>query len=105
MTTRVGPSASDEARKGLPECRYGGEPVPRAARNQSFAPWSGPSPNLGSCPARDFFEQLADRERLKVQNLLDLMGERERVFNQQKFRNLRGQVWELKTTASRFTCF
>lgn len=61
--------------------------------------------DTGNCPARDFFNNLEERERAKAQALFDLMAERLLCTNQEKFRQLRGPIWELKTTNSRFLCF
>jgi hypothetical protein len=59
----------------------------------------------GRCPGRDFFGQLGERERHSAQALFDQIAEREQIFNTEKFRRLRGGIWELKPQGCRFTCF
>jgi hypothetical protein len=58
-----------------------------------------------SVPGFGLFESLDEREQQKAQALFDLVAERPMLTNLEKFRRLRREIWELKTTNSRFTCF
>lgn len=60
----------------------------------------------GDCPARTFYEALDEREKAKARALFDYLSDNQTLTNTEKFRKLKGsEVWELKTTNSRFTCF
>jgi len=59
----------------------------------------------GKMPARKFIEGMDIRERIRLETLLELMAENGRIQNIQKFRHLKGKIYEFKSDKNRTLCF
>lgn len=61
----------------------------------------------GSSPVGDFLDSLAASDRKKVDTLFELMGEKGRITNDQKFKKLEGsdKIFEFKSFQVRLLCF
>lgn len=61
----------------------------------------------GSSPVCEFLEELSEGDRKKVDTLFELMGEKGRITNDQKFKKLEGtkQIFEFKSFQVRLLCF
>lgn len=61
----------------------------------------------GSCPVEEFLEQLSNSDRRKVDSLFELMGEKGKITNDQKFKKLEGSdgIFEFKSFQIRLLCF
>lgn len=60
----------------------------------------------GSCPAGDFLDSLSAAERRKVDVLFELMGDRGKIFNPEKFKKLSASdgLFEFKSHQIRIPC-
>lgn len=61
----------------------------------------------GSSPVGDFLASLPASDRKKVDTLFELMGEKGRITNDQKFKKLEGsnKIFEFKSFQVRLLCF
>ena len=61
----------------------------------------------GSSPVREFLDSLSESDRKKVDTLFELMGEKGRITNDQKFKKLEGsnKIFEFKSFQVRLLCF
>lgn len=59
----------------------------------------------GKSEALSYFESLPIDRKKKIVNLIRLLGDMGKIFNEEKFRNEGDQIFALKTSPDRFFCF
>lgn len=59
----------------------------------------------GSYRAREYFEELKDRDRAKFEALFRLLAETGQIRNKQRFVKEPGDIWCFKQHAKRIACF
>ena len=59
----------------------------------------------GTCPARDFIDQLSDSDRAKLAALFDRMAAVGQIRNREKFKKVEGAIFEFKSFQIRIGCF
>lgn len=61
----------------------------------------------GACPTRDFLEELSAPDRRKVDHLFQMMGEKGKIANREKFKKVEGSesIFEFKSFQIRLLCF
>jgi hypothetical protein len=59
----------------------------------------------GRCPAKQFFDELDEREQAKLENLFEMMAEQGTVRNHEKFKLLEDGLFEFKAHQLRMPCF
>ena len=61
----------------------------------------------GSSPVEEFLESLPPSDRKKIDTLFELIGEKGRITNDQKFKKLEGsdKIFEFKSFQIRLLCF
>jgi len=59
----------------------------------------------GSSQPLDYAEKLPTKEKIKLLNLLEIMGEIGKIRGQDKFRNEGGKIYAFKPQPHRFLCF
>lgn len=61
----------------------------------------------GACPTRDFLEELSASDRRKVDHLFQMMAEKGKITNREKFKKVEGSenIFEFKSFQIRLLCF
>lgn len=59
----------------------------------------------GTSPSSDFLRGLRQPELSKVQALLERMADHGEICNREKFKKVKGQIWEFKSFQIRLLCF
>lgn len=59
----------------------------------------------GKSPAQEFLKALEPRDRKKLVALFERMGDMGKLLNREKFKKIRGDIWEFKSFQIRIPCF
>jgi hypothetical protein len=59
----------------------------------------------GTCPAKDFIDQLSDTDSTKLAAMFDLMAAVGQIKNREKFKKVEGPIFEFKSFQIRIGCF